>query len=157
MSEITSSVLSFFETDKQQRKSFVDNVLMQLSEGSVDALKVHLQLKCMEDVCEQIKADAFYKNNLLDEAAKNGKKFMYQNAEFQIKEAGVKYDYSQCNDPELSQMLQDADALNKKVKVRQEMLKNAPTTGLELLVGDEVVTVYPPAKSSTTTVQVTLK
>ena len=151
-----SGVLALFQTDKAARKSFVDQILLQLSEGAADPIQVHLQLKCMEDVCEQIKASTFYKNLLLEEAAKQGKKFTYQNAEFQVKEAGIKYDYSLCGDSVLNTMLQEYEALGKQIKIRQEMLKNV-APGTQLLNEDEVLTLYPPSKTSTTIVQVTLK
>jgi hypothetical protein len=50
-----------------------------------------------------------------------------------------------------------SEQANEVLKARQDFLKTVPSKGMELKVDDEVVTVYPPSKSSTTSIAVTLK
>jgi len=154
----TINILSLFETNKAQRQSFVSDVIQGLESGSINPLNVHLQIKAMEDLVKLLNDNKVYKSIVLDAAEKNGKKFSYQSAEFSCREVGVKYDYKQCNDAELTDLQQQADTINAKLKARQEFIKALPIEGIEVLTSEgELIYIYPPAKSSTTSVVVTLK
>jgi len=150
-------VLSLLETTKEQRESFVRSIVSALDEGQVDPLKIHLQVKNTEDLIKQITADEKYREFLLNEAQKYGKSFEQYNAKFQVKETGTRYDYSGCNDAELRELERQAAEISERLKARQKFLQNIPASGIEVLQGDELVTVYPPIKTSTTSVTVTLK
>lgn len=152
----TVTDLSLFETTKAERQDFAQSVVNGLKEGLSDPLKVHLQVKCMEDLIKQITSHPDYKDLTLDEAAKYGKSFEHYNAKFEIKEMGVKYDYSNCGDPIYNQLANELAELEKKVKDRQTFLK-AVQPGTELLIEDEVIILYPPVKTSTTSITVNLK
>ena len=152
----TVTDLSLFETTKAERQDFAQSVVNGLKEGLSDPLKVHLQVKCMEDLIKQITSHPDYKDLTLDEAAKYGKSFEHYNAKFEIKEMGVKYDYSNCGDPIYNQLANELAELEKKVKDRQAFLK-AVQPGTELLIEDEVIILYPPVKTSTTSITVNLK
>lgn len=154
----TTSILSLFETNKEQRQSFASGIINALEQGEVDPLKVHLQVKCMEDIIKLLNSNSTYKFYVLDAAEKHGQKsFEYMNSKVEIKEMGTKYDYSQCSDPVYNQLDQMACSAADELKKRQEFLKTVPAKGMELKIEDEVVTVYPPSKSSTTSVAITLK
>lgn len=156
----TTSILSLFETNKEQRQSFVMGVVDALDSGNADPLRVHLQVKCLEDIAKSLNANTVYKTRVLEAAQAYGEKsFQFQNSKVEIKEVGTKYDFSQCNDPVLNDLLAQQAELDKAVKARQDMLKTIPLKGMivtEELTGD-TFTVYPPAKSSSTSVAVTLK
>lgn len=152
----TVTDLSLFETTKAERQDFAQSVVNGLKEGLSDPLKVHLQVKCMEDLIKQITSHPDYKDLTLDEAAKYGKSFEHYNAKFEIKEMGVKYDYSNCGDPIYNQLANELAELEKKVKDRQAFLK-VVQPGTELLIEDEVIILYPPVKTSTTSITVNLK
>ena len=151
-------ILSVYEMTKTERGEFVTRLVEKLESGEVEPLKAHKQVKCMEDLIKQITANDTYKQYLIDEAGKYGKSFQLHGAEYQVKEAGTKYDYSQCNDPELATMQQQLDELTEVVKNRQKFLQLAPPEGIEVLEDKtgEVYRIYPPAKSSTTTVTIKL-
>jgi hypothetical protein len=154
----TVNILSLFETTKAERASFVSDVVSRLNEGVADPIKVHLQVKAMEDVVKSLNDNKEYKSLVLDAAEKNGKKFTYQNAEFSIREVGTKYDYSNCGDSMLAEDQAQLDALTEKVKARQKFLQAIGVEGQIIITEDgEAVKVYPPSKSSTTSVAVTLK
>ena len=164
----TVNILSLFETTKEQRKTFAEDIINRLRDGEVDPLKVHIQVKAMEEIIKTLtdKSEKTNKNfllaidyngMLLDAAEKNGKKFQMFNAEFSVKEVGTVYDWNQCADTELIELqAQEAD-IKAKIKAKQDFLKTVPVSGLDIRIGDEMVTVYPPAKSSTTSVAVSLK
>jgi hypothetical protein len=157
MNIATQTDLSLFETSKTERQEFAQAVINNAKEGLLNPLKLHLQVKCLEDLIKQITSHPNYKELTLDEAYKYGKTFEHYNAKFEIKEMGVKYDYSVCNDPVYNKLKAQLTVLEDDIKAREKYLKAIPTSGVETLFEDEVVTLYPPAKSSTTSITVNLK
>ena len=157
MNLITTTDLSIFETTKAERQKFAQSVIKSIKDGLSDPLKIHYQVKCMEEVIKNITSDPDYKSMTLDQAAKYGKNFEHFNARFEVKEMGVKYDYSVCNDPVYNKLKAQLTVLEDDIKAREKYLKAIPTSGVETLFEDEVVTLYPPAKSSTTSITVNLK
>lgn len=154
---LTLTNLSLFETSKAERQEFAIQVTNNLMEGLADPLKVHLQVKCMEDIIKQLTSNSVYKDLVVTEAQKYGKSFEQFNAKFEVKEMGVKYDYSNCEDPILRDLEDKLADIEKQLKDRQTMLKTVPESGMEIVCNEELVKVYPPSKSSTTTVTVNLK
>jgi len=156
----TTSVLSLFDTTKEQRESFATDIVRRIVDGEADPLTVHLQLKCMESILKAINENTIYKAALLEAAERQGQKsFTFHNAKFETKEVGVKYDWSKCDDQVLNDFTAQQERLTALIKARQDMLKTVPLSGLMITDPDtgETYTVYPPAKSSTTSVAVTLK
>lgn len=155
----STNLLSLFDTTKAERQAFVNDVLTNLDGGIIDPLKVHLQVKAMESIIEGLTKSDTYKSFVLDAAQKYGSKsFEFGNASIQIKEAGTKYDYSQCGDPVYDRLEKEAQEANEKLKARQKFLQtiNGFITVLDEETG-QVLCLYPPSKTSSTTVSVTLK
>ena len=156
----TTSILKLFQTSKSERESFALDLIEKMDTGTVNPLEVHLQVKCMEDVVKVINGNTVYKKMVLDASENMGEKsFQFHNAKFEIKETGVKYDFSKCEDIVLEKLYTKQAEIEGLVKARESMLKTIPLKGM--IVTDEetgeTFTVYPPAKSSTTNVAVTLK
>ena len=63
MNLITTTDLSLFETTKAERQEFAQSVIKGIKDGISDPLKVHYQVKCMEDIIKNITSDADYKKN----------------------------------------------------------------------------------------------
>lgn len=154
-----TSIVALFQTNKEQRQSFASQVIQSVTEGNVNPLNVHLQLKAMEDIIEIIKSDPKYKETVLTTAETNGKSFEYQNAKIDIREVGTKYDFSKCNDSIYSELEAQQATLKDKIKQRADFLKNVPIEGAIITDEDtgETVKVFRPAKSSTTSIIVTFK
>lgn len=167
MEMTTTAILALFQTTKAQRESFVTDLLQRIESGEVNPLNVHLQLKSVEDIQNRLTDEKKYpedakryRSALLDQAGTFGsKKFDYFGASIEQKEVGVKYDFSQCGDPVLASLLEKKEAIDKEVKARQDMLKTVSEKGLTMVdeATGETFTAYPPAKSSTTSLAVTLK
>lgn len=169
----TKSILALFETSKEQRKSFVDDIISRLDEGEVNPLVVHLQVKCMEDIITQLtstdkeknknlEAAIKYKEHLFDAFKNNAagqKSFGFHNATFRQMEAGSRWQYENTEDPVLGELYEQQDALKKKIKERETFLQAVPEAGIEITDENtgEVVRVFKPYKTSTTTIAVTLK
>lgn len=155
--EITSAaqIVALFETNKDQRKSFVDSLVNEIAEGGRNPLEIHTQIKAMEDIAKELNSRPEFKEAVLNEAQKSGKSFMFHNAKIDIKEVGTKYDFSICQDSELDSLIAESEKLAEKIKQRQALLKALPISGMADPISGEML--YPPSKSSTTAVAVTLK
>jgi len=127
-----------------------------LESGNV--LKVAEALSGMEAFIKEVKDDKRFTDYVREETAKTPKGFVSNSgAKIELAEVGTKYDFSQCNDPELTGYEADMSIIKDLVDVRKEFLKNVPVSGLDILTKDgEVVKVYPPSKSSSSSFKVTL-
>ena len=150
--------ISLYDLTKTECGEFVTRLVEKLDAGGLHPLQVHKQVKCMEDLIKQITKNKDYRKHILDEASKYGKSFELNGAKYQVKEAGTEYDYSQCNDPFYDELQAAAISAAEKLKARAIFLQSLPTSGMIItdpLTG-ETYTAYPPSKSSTTTVSITL-
>lgn len=161
----TTGVLELLDTNKSQRESFVEDLLMRM-DGGVNPLKVHVQIKCMQELIERLldsekypKTAKRYKGMILSEAEKYGKKFEFHSATIQQKEVGVKLDWSKTEDSKIIDLLIMQETLEERIKARQEFLKTVPDSGLVITDEEtgETRKVFKPAKSSTTSISVSLK
>ena len=153
----TTSTLALFQTTKEQRNSFVNDVISTVIEGRANPIEVRLQIAAMMEICCNILASEEFKAAQFDEAQKHGKRFTFQSAEFMEKEAGVKYDFSKSNDPIYHELKLDAEKATNDLKEREKFLKTVPAKGQDIIHEGELITIFPPSKSSTTILQVTLK
>jgi hypothetical protein len=162
-----TSIVALFDMSKAQHGQFATMIVDAMDAGNVDPLKLHLQLKSMEkvfsfltDVKEGGETAAKYRDMVLEAAQTYGqKKFDFHNSVVEIKEVGTKYTYDQCNDPVLVRLEAAAKQAAEDLKNRQKMLQTLKPAGIEMIDTEtgESFTAYPPAKSSTTSVQVTIK
>lgn len=158
---------ALLQADKAQ---IAANIADAVECGRIEPLKALAAIKAMESIVNYL-TDKSAKNKLqtlavqlqghiTDAAGKQPeKKFGMYGATFTKTEVGTKYDWSKCNDPELEELQYYADQLNEQVKARQVFLKTVPVEGIEIMIDKtgEVVRIYPPAKSSTSTVSVSFK
>ena len=143
-------VLQLLNTTKSERQSFVEQVVAVVAEGHVNAVEVHLYLKCMEEIAKAVKENKTYKAQLMADAAKYGKSYEFHNAKIEIRSAAGKYDYSGDS---------DYNALKAALKAREEYLKALPPDGIARVTDQgEVIHEYPPVyKAGDETIFVTLK
>lgn len=127
------SILALFETNKEQRLSFVNDILYQLDNGQIDPLKIHLQVKAMEEIISRLTdrktypaTATRYVDCLLTAAQLHGKAFTYQHAKFTTRETGTVYDFSNCGDSKLNDLQARFDALKADLDARKNFLKTLP-------------------------------
>ena len=147
--------LSILElTNKEQIDAFVSKKVNDCLLGEINPLELRLQVSLIEKATDKIK-DAT-KEMALNEALKHGKQFDFKGAKIAIQELGTKYDYTVCNDEEINNLLKEMDVLKLKLKARENFLKGI-ITSLDIVVnGEEVVTIYPPHKTSSTGLKITI-
>jgi hypothetical protein len=152
------SILALFAgCDTQQRASFSSQIIDGLDGGHIDPIKIMSAVKNLQNILEDI--ESFAKPLVIDELEKNGGKLELYGTSFQKKEAGTKYDYSQTNDHIHRHLISALENSKKAVKDREDFLKTLPTDGQPIVDEDsgEVIRIYRPIKSSTTTVAISLK
>ena len=159
---ISKETLQLFETNKQDRQLLANNVIKEITDGNINSLVTHIQIKSMEDFIEKIKENVEYKEEVLKETRKQlggGKTVDFHNAKIEIAEVGTKYDFTNCNDPEYDKLLNNAFIANEALKIRQDFLKKISKEGFEIVNKEsgELVTIYPPNKTSVTSTKITLK
>ncbi len=164
--------LGLFQTNKSDRSIMVGQIMDAIEGGGIDPLLVHVQIKCMEEMIFQLTStdekknkDGYhvavkYKKAILEAAQKYAEKsFSFMNAKIEQKEVGTKYDWSKCEDPVLTGLLDKQVVIDAEVKKRQEFLKTVSPKGMVVTDEDtgETFKVYPPSKSSTTSIAVSLR
>ena len=124
--------------------------------GDQDPLKVAVHLKALEELISKLRKDEQIQNYTLEQALKEGEKtFKIYGAEISIREMGVKYDYSICNDALLGELYGEMHALKVKIKDRETMLKTISEDNPAISLDGEVLN--PPMKRSKTGLAITLK
>ena len=152
-------LIKFNHTTKEERTQVVREIFNELLEGRINPMELHIRMKSIEEVVKQLTSMPAYKAIVLDDAEKHGKSFQYHNAKVEVKEMGHKYDYSVCGSGELDTMYRQQELIAAKIKELETYHKGLPSSGIQVLnpTTGEVETHYPPAKTSTTSVAVTLK
>lgn len=143
-----------------ETKSQVEKTAAEIKDavlnGEVEPLLFAAQVSAMEKLFTTLKSDILIKDCILAEAEKyNQKTFEKGNATFSIKEVGVTYDFTNCNDSEIEVINKQITELTEKKKARETFLKGI-TINTEVY-GSDGVQLLPPIKRSTTQVTVTLK
>lgn len=150
-------VLELFQPTKVGVISFASKVINDVADGKVNALRVKLLCKTLEEVADKINEGT--KEYQANEGAKYGDKpFMFHGAEMHHTATYTKYIYSNCNDAYLNDLEAQAKELQEKIESRQKQLRaivnpmpmGHPETG-------EVYTCNPPGKKQTIGIKTTLK
>lgn len=126
----------------------------ELMSGDYNPLDVELKLKAMEETIKQLRADEDIRAFVLSEAEKHGKSFEWRGAKMSVREVGVKYDWASSGDSEWALLDAQIKELSDKRKAREAFLKAIPEMGTVSPETGE--TIYRPAKTSTTSIAVTL-
>lgn len=146
----TLSTLTIMPSDKAQIKSFTEKAKNEIVNFTENPLIIWRQLKAIETVVKNLLTDKQVKEAIIDEADKYVEKtFEEYGARFTKMESGVKYDYTVCNDDVWNALNDQLNQLKEAIKVREAVLK----AGFDPATGE---TFTKPAKSSTTTVSVTI-
>lgn len=139
------------EITKTQSKEHSIALLQMLDEGHLGPLQLAVQIKYMEDVFLYIKEEL--RQRVIAEKDKYGKDEMtYKGVLFEVKESGVKYDYSKCEDFIWNEINEQIHTLTEQRKEREAFLKTLKErfTYIDQSTG-EIITLYPPQRKSTTT------
>lgn len=153
--------VQLFNQDLMSRdgiKKLSDAIVQSLDDGNFNPLDFKLAAKGFEKLMEAVKKPI--DKAAMTEAEKySAKNFTYKGADIQVSEnLGVSYDYSGCNHPEYVRVLEEFNAIAKRKKEIEAQLQ-ATKHSFTMIDEDtgEVVTVYPPIKSSSSGIKITIK
>jgi hypothetical protein len=132
------------------------SLLQLIEEGHIDALSVAMQMKYLQDVMELAKEKL--REYVLNELNKypKGEDITKHGATFQLKEAGVSYDYSGCGHAHYNELKQQIGILTEQCKEIEKFLRTVKDsmTIVDESTG-EIITIHAPVRKSTSTYQVT--
>lgn len=143
---------------KGAQKEFADQLIGMVENGEISPLEMAVKVRAVQDTFKQVADSKVLKDAVYSESLKYGKgeKMAYGGAQVNVREGGVKYDFTVCGDPEWEELNSQMEDLKAKMKEREDWLKGntKPVTILDEETG-VVSTIYPPARSSTTTYAIT--
>ena len=107
--------------------------------GDIDPITAHVNISRMEAAIKAFKDNEEIRDITLRELSKYGKSHQFGDCRLEEAEVGVKYDYANCGDS----------------KERETMLRQLPVSGLADPQTGEML--YPPVRSSKTSIKTTFK
>ena len=147
----TTSIINVLPSTKEEVRKFCQDAKERILAGYENPLKIAVQLKGFEEVIKTLREDKDIKAVVLKEALKEEKTFKRFGAELTVKEVGVKYDYSVCDDQEWNELNRQITELEAKKEARETLLKSIKDD----IFDSQGVQLKAPIKTSTT--QVTVK
>jgi len=150
------SVLNLFGTNKTQIEKFAHAIASEVADGNENPLKIHALCKALEATAEAIKSKI--KHHTANEASKYGenKPFEFMGMTMEYTSVRTEYDFSVCNDSFYNDLKKEEEEVSQNRKDREQFLKSIKGT-MEVILGDEVITIIPPVKRQTMGVKVTIK
>ena len=152
--ETPTQLLTMMASTSVQIDVFSDGIIQAVQGGEISPLAVLVQLKAMETASERIRKEI--RPNMLNEIDKQPDTFQYLGNKITKAEHGTKYEFENCNHPgwnDLTKIINNAIEQRKEIEATLKTLK-APTT---LVFEDEIVTVNPPIKKSTSGINISIK
>lgn len=146
------------ELSKTQIKVIAEQTAQDIIDNGQDVIKIADTIAKIEFFIAELKKSPEYLDYLISEVAKYGKGMTTSSGtKLELAEVGVKYDFSKCNDQELKNMEQEFEVLEEKIKSRKDFLKTLSASGIDVMTEEgELVTLYPPSKSSKSSVKCTI-
>lgn len=123
--------------------------------GDIDPIKAHINVSRMEAAIKLYKDNEDVRRITLAELDKYGKTATFGDCKLEQAETGVRYDYSGCGDSKLTELYGRMEGLKNEIKAREDMLKHLqPGEAVDPNTGEIM---YPPVKSSKTSIKTTFK
>ena len=130
----------------------IQHLTKGVEDGLINPLELLTKIRATEKVLDGVLANI--RDLMVTEALKYGKDPIIVNGvEMKVQEAGTKYDYSKCNHPEYNILVNQKNHISDKMREIEAILKANKTSWEHVDVSTgETFTIYPPTKTSTTTV-----
>ena len=151
--DVSDSVI-YAVPSKEGIKTDAERLISSVTEGLKNPIDVAIRLKYAQSVIEE--AQKGIKDTVITEIGKyaKGERIDRYGAEIKTQEAGVSYDYSNCNHPKYEALVSRLEKVKEEMKELETFLKSLK--GATVICNDdtlgESVEVYPPVKKSTTSV-----
>jgi len=152
--QTATSTLSILPNNKEQIQLFASKLIDELESGQVNPLDLVKMQKCFEKTFDIIKPKLSELSR--SEAEKYGKSFEYKGIKIELAEVGTKYDFSKCGHTDYDLLCAEIAELSEKKKTMEAMLKSFKEPQNLIDSNGEAITVYPPSKTSTSSIKVTV-
>lgn len=153
----TINKLNLMPSNKSEVSEFIFNIKDAILEGEVDPLDVARQMSAISALVKEFNADKEITYQIIKEAEKyEQKSFEAKNCKIQIKEVGVKFDFSKCGHSGWHETKQIIEDKSKKLKDIETTLKTIRESSPELVDTESGEMLRPAARSSTTKAVITL-
>lgn len=129
--EKKDNVIDISNSNKQQIALFVNNVKENIVEGEINALMALSRLKMIEKSIAELLSNEEIEEAILLEAEKYTKDELLNlyGCEFEIRQVGVKYDFSKTDDTILFDLEKKKKSIDDKIKQRKDALKTLNSDG----------------------------
>lgn len=155
----TNKLAIQFPQTKSEIKMFAQNMINSVVDGNVDPLKTKVQISALKKALETIEENEEFKQCVMNETDKYQKSELLNlfNAKIEIRETGVKYDFSECGLPEYNEIDKHIETLTLRKKTLETRLKSIsePEQFIDPQSG-EMVMLKPPTKQSKNSVVITI-
>ena len=148
------SVLTLFSTSKTSIDVMSDSIIQEVKEGRADALAVRAMLKAMEMVIDRVNKETQAEQLTAAEKYPE-RKFTHSGVEFEKKELGVSYDYSQDQEWQWLANVEKENAEQRKT--REAFLKTLTAPMNQVTDDGEFILLTPPKKSFKAGLAVSIK
>lgn len=153
--ELEVSTKGLLQSDKAQLSTIVNNAVNSVKDGNVDKLDAYIFAKKLETLGKDLAG----KLKPIAETVPIGKAGLTKyNAELSEGMQGVKWDYSECGDLILNELLTQQAELKEQIDNRQKFLQTVIKKDTPVITEEgETYTVNPPVKSGALGITVKLK
>ena len=150
-------LFSGYEMTKTQIKVVSETIIQDLlNNGNI--INAIDSLAKMEFLIKELKSSKELIDYAREEIAKFGKSVTTESGtKIELAETGTKYDYSVCNDDVVVDLYSEKAFIESKIKEREAFLKTISPSGIDVVnENGELVKLYPPSKSSTSSLKTTI-
>jgi len=152
----TISIMNQFPITKESMERFFNQTKDLILSGERNPLELAVVLKAIEETISKLRKDEEIENSIQKEFEKHSKKTVeIYGAKMTLKETGVRYDYS--NSLVWSKLAETKTEAENKVKEHEAFLKTLKDKTIIVdETSGETIELWPPVKTSSTKVTVSL-
>jgi len=144
--------LDFTQVNKSNYKAMANQLAEVVEQGIVAPLDAFTRLKAIEAMVTEAR-------KLIEELAKTdlskydkAEKVVFNGYDLSQRESGTRYDFTACNDEEYNRSASIINIYTKTLKERETFLKTLKAPMNVVNEDGEAITIYPPVKSSSTSI-----
>ena len=140
------------------QKELGDIMKKRLADGETNPIEAVVKAKSLYEVLSLFLKDDDVKRLVVNECSKYGKGETpsFSGAKVQVKETGVKWDYTDCGDLVYNSLVQQMEELKQRMKQRESYLKTITKRKTEIdEATGEIYTILPPVRTATTSYSIT--
>lgn len=152
-------IFNNYPKNKFDQQMLANEIILPVIDGDVNPIDTYVKAKAIQDALKIVTDDDRIKDLVICEVEKYGNNTTYNSASIQVKEMGVKYDYSGCNDDIYNALIHNIEVLKEKLKQRENFLKSITSDGATMVNEEtgEVNKIYPPVKMAAQGIAITFK